>query len=126
MSSSLSRRVFVVGGHITPFIGKGNPNFIDKKHPLFGQKENPDLEDYVRMAVSGAFKETGATGDMIDRAIIGNFASDLFNNQGHLGALVVAAEPSLKFAPAWHVEGACASGGLAYSSGIESIQAGKS
>jgi acetyl-CoA acyltransferase len=36
----------------------------------------------------------------------------------------VSANPAFRFLPAWHVEGACASGGLAYSSAIDSIQAG--
>lgn len=119
------RRVFVVGGHISKFIGKGNPAFIDKKHPDFGKKENPDLEWYIRDAVNKTFEATGITdASIVQKAIIGNFASDLFNNQGHLGPMVVAANPGLRYVPAWHVEGACASGGLAYSSGIEAIMAG--
>lgn len=124
MASTLRRRVFVVGGHITHFIGKGNPRFIDKKHPDFGRLSNPSLEQYIASAVNGALANTGADPSVLDKAIIGNFAADLFNNQGHLGPLVVAANPALRFLPAWHVEGACASGGLAYSSAVESIQAG--
>ena len=124
MSSALTRRVYIVGGYITNFIGKGNPLFIDKKHPDFGKKENPSLEWYIHESVNKALESTGVAPEHLQRAIIGNFASDLFNNQGHLGAMVVAANPKLRFLPSWHVEGACASGGLAYSSAIEAIQAG--
>ncbi len=122
--SALTRRVYVVGGHISNFIGKGNPAFIDKKHPDFGKKQNPGLEHYISDAVNKTITNTGIDASLIQKAIIGNFASDLFNNQGHLGPMVVAAHPALRFLPAWHVEGACASGGLAYSSAIEAIQAG--
>jgi len=120
----LRRRVFLVGGHITKFLGKGNPAFIDKKHPDFGKRENPNLEWYINTAVRETLQETKVDAKLIEKAIIGNFAADLFNSQGHLGPLLVAAHPDLRYVPAWHVEGACASGGLAYTSGIEAIQAG--
>jgi acetyl-CoA acyltransferase len=122
--TGLPRRVFVLGGHISKFIGKGNPDFIDKKHADFGKRENPTLEHYIHDAVNQTLKNTGVDASLVQKAIIGNFASDLFNNQGHLGAMLVAAHPGLQYVPAWHVEGACASGGLAYSSALESILAG--
>jgi acetyl-CoA acyltransferase len=120
----LQRRTFVIGGHTTKFIGKGHPDFIWKRHPDFGTKENPILEDYISMAVQGAFKATGVTGDLVDKAWIGNFVGELFSNQGHLGAALIGADPSLNNKPSMRVEGACASGGLAFASAIESIQAG--
>lgn len=120
----LSRKIFVVGGSITPFIGKGSPLFIDKKHPEFQTKKNPDLEYYINTAIQSTLQSTKIPASMVEKAIIGNFASDLFNNQGHLGPLLVAADPAFRFMPAYHVEGACASGGLAYSNAIESILAG--
>merc|ERR1719327_585220 len=81
----MSRRVFVAGGHITPFIGKGNPNFIHKKHPDFGKKLNPSVKDYIVQSVTGAFSSTGVSAEAIDRVYVGNFAGELFNQQGHLG-----------------------------------------
>src|SRR5690606_2813095 len=44
--------------------------------------------------------------------------------QGHLGAALVGVHPDLVNKPAMRVEGACASGGLALASAVESIQAG--
>lgn len=38
LGTSFRRRVFVVGGEITKFIGKGHPDFIHTKHPEFGKK----------------------------------------------------------------------------------------
>ena len=51
---SLSRRVFVLGGHTTSFIGKKHPDFIWKGHPEFGKRNNPTLEETITGAVRGA------------------------------------------------------------------------
>ncbi len=120
----LARRAFVIGGHITPFIGKKHPDFIWKRHPDFGTRENPALEDYIVQAVNGALEATGTPAGAVQKAWIGNFVGELFSNQGHLGAAVVGAHPDLMFKPVMRVEGACASGGLAFASALESIQAG--
>jgi len=121
---SLPRRVYVLGGHTTPFIGKRHPDFIWKGHPEYGQRENPTLEQYITTAVNGALEATGTPASEVDRAWIGNFAGELFASQGHLGAAVVGAHPDLLYKPVMRVEGACASGGLAFVSAVESLQAG--
>ena len=121
---SLRRRAFVLGGHITPFIGKKHPDFIWPKHPDFGKRDNPTLEETITTAVLGALEATGVPAAAIEKAWIGNFVGELFNQQGHLGAAVVGAHPDLRFKPSMRVEGACASGGLAFASAVESIQAG--
>jgi len=120
----MARRVFVLGGHTTPFIGKKHPDFIWKRHPDFGKRTNPTLEDYIEASVNGALESTGTPADAVDKAWIGNFVGELFSNQGHLGAAVVGANPGLMYKPVMRVEGACASGGLAFASAVESIQAG--
>jgi acetyl-CoA acyltransferase len=120
----MSRRVFLAGGHITPFIGKGNPAFIHKKHPDFGKKLNPTVKDYIVQSIQGAFTSTGVSGEAIDRVYVGNFAGELFNQQGHLGAAVAAADPALLYKPSMRVEGACASGGLACAEAVRAIRAG--
>lgn len=60
----------------------------------------------------------------MDKAWIGNFAGELFSSQGHLGAAVIGANEGLMNKPCMRVEGACASGGLAFTSALESIRAG--
>lgn len=120
----MNRRAFVVGGHITPFIGKNHPDFIWKRHPEFGKRENPTLEQTIGAAVTGALESTGTDAALIDKAWIGNFVGELFSSQGHLGAAVVGSHPGLLYKPVMRVEGACASGGLAFASAIDSIQAG--
>jgi acetyl-CoA acyltransferase len=120
----LNRRVFVLGGHITPFIGKGHPDFIWKRHPDFGTRENPTLEQTITAAVRGALDATDTPAAAIEKAWIGNFVGELFSNQGHLGAALVGAHPDLLYKPVMRVEGACASGGLAFASAVDAIRAG--
>lgn len=118
-----NRRVFIVGGAITPFIGKFHPDFIWKGHADFGQRENPTIEEHLTRAVTDAFADAGIEGDSIERAYIGNFAGGLFVNQLHMGSLA-ARIPGLDGKPISRTEGACASGSMAIVSAIESLQAG--
>jgi len=120
----MTRKAYVLGGHITPFIGKRHPDFIWKNHPDFGTRENPTLEDYVKIAVNGALEATGVPASAVQKGWIGNFVGELFSNQGHLGAAVAGAHPDLKHKPMMRLEAACASGGLAFASAVESIRAG--
>lgn len=121
---SLQRRTFVLGGATTPFIGKKHPDFVWKGHPDFGKRDNPTLEDYVSLAVNGALAATGTPAEAVQKGWIGNFVGELFSKQGHLGAAMVGAAPGLAHKPMFRVEAACASGGLAFASAVESIQAG--
>lgn len=121
---SLQRRTFVVGGHTTPFIGKKHPDFVWKGHPDFGKRDNPTIDDYVKMAIDGALAATGTPAELIEKGWIGNFVGELFSKQGHLGAAMVGACPALAYKPMTRTEAACASGGLAFAGAVESIQAG--
>jgi len=119
-----SRRVFIAGGSTTTFLGKGNPNFIWKKHPDFGKRENPNLRDMITSTVRDVMKSAGVTAPMVDRTYVGNFAGELFNQQGHLGAALAGADPALMYKPSMRIEGACASGGLATIAAIDAVKAG--
>ncbi|HIB65537.1 MAG TPA: hypothetical protein EYO33_10620 [Phycisphaerales bacterium] len=46
---------YIAACSLTPFIGKGHPDFIWKKHPDFGTKENLDLEGYLKLALTDLF-----------------------------------------------------------------------
>lgn len=109
---------------MSPFIGKGSERFIWKKHPDFGKKTNPGLKEYIAEAVKGTLSSTGAQAENVDRVFVGNFAGELFNSQGHLGAAVAHGHAGLMYKPSMRVEGACASGGLAAAAAVRSIQAG--
>jgi len=118
------RKVYVVGGANTTFIGKFHPDFIWKKHPDFGKKNNPTLEQQIKNAVTGAFDATGVKPEQIEKGYVGNFVGELFANQGHLGAMVVAVHPALSAKPIVRVEAACASGSVAVTASIDALQAG--
>ena len=53
---------------------------------------------------------------------VGNFAAELFNQQGHLGASVSNHHKGLMYKPSHRVEAACASGGIACTEAIRSIR----
>lgn len=119
-----ARRILVAGGHTTPFLGKGNPNFIWKKHPDFGKRENPGLRELLSNAVRGCLAATGVEASQVDRVYVSNFAGELFNQQGHLGAALAGADPGFLYKPAMRIEGACASGGLALAAALDALRAG--
>ena len=123
-SSTSMRRVFVVGGSTTPFIGKGHPAFIWKKHPEFGVRQNPSLRELLSTCIKSALDSTSVEAAAVDRCFVGNFAGELFNQQGHLGAAVADADPALLYKPSMRIEGACASGGLALTCAIDAIRSG--
>ena len=120
----LNRRVFVVGGHVTPFIGKNHPDFIWKRHPDFGTRENPSLEQHLTAAIRGVLADTGVEASAIQRGAVGNFVGGLFNSQAHLGSMAVRAHEGLHGTPFVRTEAACASGGLAVTAMVDAIQAG--
>jgi acetyl-CoA acetyltransferase len=119
-----ARPVYLAAQALTPFIGKGNPSFIGPGHPDFGKKENPTLEEHLTAAVRGLLDRYGIDPVLVQRGYVGNFAGELFCNQGFLGAMVSRAEPKLAGVGFARMEAACASGGTALVSAIDAIQAG--
>lgn len=120
----LARKVYVLGGANTNFIGKFHPEFIWKGHPDFGKRDNPTLEEYIKTASLAALQDAGLQPKDVQKGYVGNFAGELFSNQGHLGAVLASAHPDLHAKPFMRVEGACASGALAMAAGIDAIGAG--
>lgn len=119
-----ARQVFIVGGAHTPFIGKFHPDFIWKGHPDFGKKQNPTIEEHLHRAVREALSASRVPGSAVQKGYVGNFAGEIFAQQGHLGASLAAADPTFKNKPFARVEGACASGGLALAAAVDSVSAG--
>jgi len=118
------RRVFVIGGAHSGFIGKFHPDFIWKGHPEHGKRQNPTLEQHLKTAVIAALETTGVPASAVQKGYVGNFTGELFAKQGHLGAIIASAHPDLKHKPFARLEGACASGGLALVTGVDAISAG--
>jgi acetyl-CoA C-acetyltransferase len=80
----------------------------------------------MREAFLGSLTVTGIEPKDIDSVFVGNFASELYCMQGHLGAFCVDFDPSLRGVPTCRVEAACASGALAALNAMAFIGAGLS
>ncbi len=118
------RRVFVVGGAHSPFLGKPRKDFVTHKHPDHGKRRNPGLEEHLAVALKGAFAATGIDPRAVQKAWLSNFLGERFCDQGHMGALLPRIEPGLDGLPIARVEAACASGAVAVAACVDAIQAG--
>ena len=98
------RPVYIAAQAVTPFIGKG--------HPDFGKRENPTLEDHLVRVVHQLLADDQIDPSLIQRGYVGNFAGELFSSQGFLGAMLGRADERLAGIGCARVEAACASGGV--------------
>ena len=119
-----ARVSFLVAGDHTPFIGKHHPDFIWKGHPDFGRRRNPTIDEHLHRAALAALQRAGVEPRAVQKGYVGNFTGEIFAKQGHLGAVLAAAHPDLAGKAFSRVEGACASGGLALTAGVDAISAG--
>ena len=88
----------------------------------FGKHEQVSLKTLLLDACFQALKE--ANFPKVDAVYVGNFMSGPLGNQEILGA-IVANELGLGSIPTVKVEGACASGGIAFRQGFLGIQSGE-
>ena len=103
--------VFILGGYQTDFARNWS-------------RENKHISAMMREAYQGSLLSTKIEPNDIDAAFIGNFASELYCMQGHLGAFFVDFDPSFEGLPTCRFEGACASSSLAALSAMAYIKAG--
>lgn len=89
----------------------------------FGELWDKSLLDLAFDAGVEAIKESGLKKEHVDALFVGNMLAAKFDSQAHLGPAVAQALGIQ--APAFHVEAACASGGIAINLAFESIKAGK-
>lgn len=105
--------MFITAGYNTVSMGPGRKEFDPKK-------PRPPLEDYLREAGQGSLQLLGGA-DKVDDCVIGNFMAARFNKQANLPGFFPMIDPGLRFKPAVAVEGACASGGVAVTTGMRSV-----
>ena len=89
----------------------------------FGELWNKSLRELFVEAALKAIKDAGV--DHIDSMYVGCMTSGLFGQQEHLGALM-ADYLGQKHVPAYRIESACASGGLAFRLGFIEVASGMS
>ncbi|MBA7468764.1 hypothetical protein ES707_04017 [subsurface metagenome] len=102
--------VYLLGGYQTDFARNWS-------------RENKHIVAMMREAYEGSIEATKIDPVDIDAAIVGNFCSELFCKQAHLGAFFVELDPRFSELPTFRVEAACASGSVAALSAMGHILA---
>jgi acetyl-CoA C-acetyltransferase len=108
----MSVPVFVLGGDQTDF----SRNYA---------REGLDVGDLVGDGVAGTLTCAAVDATDIDAIHVGNAFGQLFNGQGHLGAMPATVEPTLWGVPAARHEAACASASIAVLAAMAEIEAGR-
>jgi acetyl-CoA C-acetyltransferase len=92
-------------------------------HTPFGKLENETIESLIVKVANEAIADAGLSAADIDEIVLGHFNAG-FSPQDFTAALVLQADPALRFKPATRVENACATGSAAVHQGIRAIEAG--
>lgn len=92
-------------------------------HTPFGKHDTETVESLIVQAAQGALVHAGVDALDIDEIVLGHFNAG-FCPQNFTAALVLEADPNLRFKPALRVENACATGSAAIHQAIKTIQAG--
>ena len=90
----------------------------------FGELWGVSPRSLARQAVEAALEDAGLSVSDIDVLIVANMLSGILGNQEHLGVLF-SEELGFFHTPSFKVEGACASGGLAVHTAVNSLLGGK-
>ncbi|MCU0269613.1 MAG: acetyl-CoA acetyltransferase [Acidimicrobiales bacterium] len=104
--------VFVLGGAQTDFARNWT-------------REGLVLADLLRDAAQGALADADVDPTAVEVGHVGNFVGELFCNQGHLGGLLVEADPAFEGLPTMRHEAACASGSMAVLAAMADLAAGR-
>lgn len=88
-------------------------------------REGVDLATALREAVRDALDDARIDASEIGVGHVGNFAGELFTGQGHLGGLLVEADPAFDGLPTSRHEAACASGSVALLAALADLEAGR-
>lgn len=89
----------------------------------FGELWEMSPRTLAKQVMTDAISQSGLEATDIDALFVGNMLSGNLGNQANLGSLF--AEELGVYVPAFRLEGACASGGLALNTAINSIKAGQ-
>ncbi|UTD29948.1 acetyl-CoA acetyltransferase [Bradyrhizobium sp. WD16] len=92
-------------------------------HSPFGKLENETVESLIVRVASDAIADAGIAPGDVDEIVLGHFNAG-FSPQDFTAALVLQADPALRFKPAVRVENACATGSAAVHQGLKAIAAG--
>ena len=88
-------------------------------------REDRELFDLFREVLTDGLEQTGLAPDQIGVGHVGNFVSELFTGQGHLGGFFAEADTRFDGMPAVRHEAACASGSMALLAAMADIESGR-
>jgi acetyl-CoA C-acetyltransferase len=88
-------------------------------------REGEELAGLVAEPVQGALADAGVDASDVQVGHVANFASEIYCGQGHLGGLLVEADPAFAGLPTSRHEAACASGSVAVLAAMADIEAGR-
>lgn len=89
----------------------------------FGELWEVSPRTLAKEAMRGALEDAGISSKKIEGLFVGNMLSGILGGQEHLGAFF--AEELGFHCPAFKIEGACASGGLAVHNAIDAVASGQ-
>ena len=92
-------------------------------HTPFGKFDAETVESLVVKVANEALADAGIAAADVDEIVLGHFNAG-FSPQDFTAALVLQADPQLRFKPATRVENACATGSAAVHQGIRAIASG--
>ncbi|GAA0779360.1 thiolase domain-containing protein [Roseibium denhamense] len=92
-------------------------------HLPFGKHTDETVESMIVKAASAAIEDAGIAAEDVDEILLGHFNAG-FSAQDFTAALVLQADPQLRFKPATRVENACATGSAAVHQGVRAIASG--
>lgn len=100
-----------------------NINIIGAATTKFGELWTSSPRELAKEAFNGALSHSGIAASKIEALYVGNMLGGLLGNQENIGSFY-AEELDLDPIPAFRLEAACASGGVALHNAINSIKAG--
>ena len=103
---------FVLGGAQTDFLRNWT-------------REGATLADLIAEPVHAALADARIGAADVEVAHVGNFASEIYCGQGHLGGLLVEADSAFSGLPTSRHEAACASGSVAVLAAMADLEAGR-
>ena len=106
------RDTFVLGGAQTDFLRNWT-------------REGATLAELMADPVRGALADARVDAATVGVGHVGNFASEIFCGQGHLGGFLVEADPAFSGLPTSRHEAACASGSVAVLAAMADLEAGR-
>ncbi|MGE4432250.1 MAG: acetyl-CoA acetyltransferase [Sphingobium sp.] len=100
------------------------PAIIGWGHSAFGKLQGETVESLIVSVACEALAHAGVAARDVDEMVLGHFNAG-FSEQDFTSALILQADPGLRFKPATRTENACASGAAAVFQGVRAIEAGR-